>query len=67
MPPADFCPAVAGRMFYCLDRLADPDQLVTAEQPVPGHPQLWVVRDVTGHKFVCAELYRADRPAGEAY
>lgn len=64
---ADLIPAVAGREFYCLDRLAATDELVTAEAPVPGHPQLWVVRGRGGHRFVCALAHLSDVPPERWY
>lgn len=67
MPLADLIPAVAGRKFYCLDRLAEPDELVIAEEPVPGHPQLWVVRDGRGHGFVCRLGCLSDVPRERWY
>ncbi len=67
MQLADPFPAVAGRMFYCLDRLADPDELVTAEAPVPGHPQIWVVRDIRGHRVVCPLSVLSDMPPDRFY
>ena len=67
MPTADPFPAVAGRMFYCLDRLAPPGEIVTAEEPVPGHPQIWVVRTGGGHKVVCPLSALSDVPPDRLY
>ncbi|MCC6678174.1 MAG: hypothetical protein IT436_13620 [Phycisphaerales bacterium] len=67
MPIADFYPAVAGRLFFCTDRMSPPDELVTAEQPVPGHPQLWVVRGARGHRFVCRLGCLSDVPPERWY
>jgi hypothetical protein len=67
MPISDLIPAVAGRAFYCTDRLAPPDELVTAETAVPGHAQLWVVRAPSGHRFMCDRAHLWDVPPAEAY
>lgn len=67
MHTADPFPAVAGRLFYVLDRFAPPDEQVLAEEPVPGYAQLWVVRDWRGHRFVCPLAHLCDVPPGVLY
>lgn len=64
---ADLIPTIEGRAFFCLDRLAPPDELVTAEQAVPGLPRLWLVRDPRGRRFVCPLWCLCDVPPGHLY